>query len=349
MVMTALRLRVVLGVLVLPLFATACSEPLIEEPSAGLVLHGAGATFPLPLYEKWVEVYEESHPEVAIEYLGVGSGEGTTQFLSESVDFGASDAALTDEQMSEVKRGAQLVPTCAGSIVLAYNLPGLTGDLKLSREVYVDIFLNKITMWNDARIVELNSNLELPKLEIALAARQDSSGTTFAFTNHLSSVSPEWHDGPGAGKLIDWPGATRLAHGNEGVAGLVKRNPGAIGYVEFGVASRADLQMASLENKAGNYILPTGDTGLKTLEEAKLPENFRAFFPDPEGQGSYPIVTYTWMLLYKSYPDETRRDALKQFVNWCLEDGQHYNQELGYIRLTPETASRVRDAVASIK
>ena len=212
-------------------------------------------------------------------YDAVGSGEGTRQFMAGTVDFGASDAAMRDDQMAAVARGVQLLPAVAGSIVLAYNLDGLGGDLKLTRDVYVDIFLGKIKTWDDSRIKAINPGLRLPNDNIALVVRQDSSGTTYAFTNHLSAISDTWRDrGPGVGQMIDWPGNAMVAPGNEGVAGRIKMSQGAIGYVEYGIAQRAGLSMAWLENKAGQFVQPHGGSGLATLLNVTIPQN-RAFFP----------------------------------------------------------------------
>ena len=278
--------------------------PAKNVPPGTMHIHGAGATFPAPLYKKWLEEYHKRRPEVMVSYDAVGSGEGIKEFMAGRVEFGASDAAMSDAQIAEVARGVQLVPAVAGSIVLAYNLEGLGGDLKLTREVYVDIFLGKIKSWDDLRIKRINPELNLPKSDIALVVRQDSSGTTYAFTNHLSAVSDEWRDrGPGVGTLIDWPGSAMAARGNEGVAGRIKISKGSIGYVEYGMARRAGLSMAWLENKAGQFIEPHGGSGLATLLNTPLPENLRVFFPDPDGQDSYPIVTYSWLLLYKQYDD----------------------------------------------
>ena len=304
-------------------------------------IHGAGATFPAPLYKKWIEEYQKRRPEVMVSYDAVGSGEGVKEFMAGRVDFGASDAAMSDAQIAEVARGVQLVPAVAGSIVLAYNLEGLGGDLKLTREVYVDIFLGKIKSWDDLRIKRINPELNLPKSDIALVVRQDSSGTTYAFTNHLSAISDEWRDrGPGVGALIDWPGSAMAARGNEGVAGRIKISKGSIGYVEYGMARRTGLSMAWLENKAGQFIEPHGGTGLATLLNTPLPENLRVFFPDPDGQDSYPIVTYSWLLLYRQYDDAQKLGELKQFVRWCLTTGQEFNESLGFVRLPPQITAR---------
>jgi phosphate transport system substrate-binding protein len=313
-------------------------------------LHGAGATFPAPLYKKWLEEYQKIRPAVQISYDVIGSGEGTRQFVAGAVDFGASDAAMRDEQIAAVERGVQLVPVVAGSIVLAYNLPGVRGDLKLKRDVYVDIFLGKITTWNDPRIIATNPDLHLPGDNIAIVVRQDSSGTTFAFTNHLSAISQEWRDsGPGVGSVIDWPGNAMVAPGNEGVAGRIKQSIGALGYVEYGIAKRAGLAMVWLENKAGQFVPPHGGSGLATLLNTPMPANLRAFFPDPDGADSYPIVTYSWLLLYKKYDDAKKAAALKQYVTWCLTDGQAFNESLGYVRLAPHVVSQAIAAIERIQ
>jgi phosphate transport system substrate-binding protein len=319
-------------------------------PPGTMHIHGAGATFPAPLYKKWIEEYQKRRPEVMVSYDAVGSGEGVKEFMAGRVEFGASDAAMSDAQIAEVARGVQLVPAVAGSIVLAYNLEGLAGELKLTRDVYVDIFLGKIKSWDDLRIKRINPELNLPKSDIALVVRQDSSGTTYAFTNHLSAISDEWRDrGPGVGTLVDWPGNAMAARGNEGVAGRVKLSKGAIGYVEYGMARRAGLSMAWLENKAGQFIEPHGGSGLATLLNTSLPENLRVFFPDPDGQDSYPIVTYSWLLLYKQYDDAQKLAALKQFVRWCLTAGQESNESLGFVRLPPQIIARTMEALDSIR
>jgi phosphate transport system substrate-binding protein len=321
-------------------------------PSGPVALHGAGATFPAPLYLKWIDVYTKMNPKVAIDYKVVGSGEGTKRFLENTVDFGASDAALSDEQISQAKAGATLIPATSGIIVLAYNLPDVTGTLKLSREVYADMFLGKIRHWNDPRIQELNPELKLPKQTITLVARLDSSGTTFAMTNHLSAISEAWRNqGPGVGKLIDWPGVTMTAPGNEGVAGRIKRSWGSIGYVEYGFAERLGLPMAHLQNKAGRFIKPGLQSGQAAIAANvnQIPSNLRVFLPDPDGEESYPIISFTWLLLHDRHPDAQKSAALKGFVNWALTDGQSYSIDLGYIPLPDNMATLARAAVDRVQ
>jgi phosphate transport system substrate-binding protein len=305
-----------------------------------VALRGAGATLPAPLYERWIKVFRQQRPEVQISYDAVGSGEGQRRFLADAVDFGASDAALTDEQIAQVPAGVQLVPVTAGMVVLAYNLPGLAGPLRIPRDVCVDIFTGRVRRWNDPRLREANTGLDLPNRNIALVARQDGSGTTFAFTNHLSAVSPAWRDrGPGTGNLVDWKEAM-LARGNEGVAGRIKVSEGAIGYVEYHFAKRLGLRMAELQNRAGRYVAPSERSGQAALVRSAraMPENLRLFLPDPEGDDSYPIVTYSWLLLRRRTPDREKATALKEFVKWGLTSGQTFSVDLGYIPLPEEVA-----------
>lgn len=319
--------------------------------SERVALRGAGATFPAPLYLKWIGVYTKANPNVAIEYQVIGSGEGVKRFLANTVDFGASDSALTDEQIRQAKAGATLIPATAGTLVLAYNLPDVTGTLKLSREVYADIFLGKIREWNDPRIQALNPDLKLPKQTIILVARQDSSGTTYALTHHLSAISEAWRKGPGTGKTVDWPGVSMTARGNEGVAGRIKRSWGSLGYVEYGFAKRLGLPVIHLQNKAGTFVEPNLNSGQAALAAnvGQIPGNLRVFLPDPEGQDSYPIVTFTWLLLHDQYPDPRKSAALKEFVNWALTDGQRYSGDEGYIPLPDGVATLARAAVDRVR
>ena len=330
----------------------SCERAEKETGPPKLKLSGAGSTFAAPLYKKWIEEYQKAHKDVAITYDVVGSGEGAKRFLSQKVDFGASDAALSDEQMETVARGAQLVPATAGIIVLAYNLKGLSGPLKLSKEALVDLFMGKIKVWNDPRIARTNPGLNLPHGAVLLVARSDSSGTTFAFTNHLSAVSPTWRDhGPGVGTKIQWPVNAMEARGNEGVAGRIKLTEGSIGYVEYGFAQRADMPMAWLENKEGYFIQPTPANGKITLmnTQDEMPKNLRMFFPDPPGFSSYPIITYSWLLLYTEYPDPKKAAALKEFVKWGVTEGQQYSKGLGYSQLPEPISELATKALGGIK
>ena len=337
-------------------FAVLCAAGMAAgaDAQAGglLALNGAGATFPAPLYQRWIDDFAKRSPNIQIVYKGVGSGEGTRRFLAEELDFAGSDAALSDEQMAQVKRGARLVPATAGVIVLAYHVQGLAAPLKLPRAVYEDIFAGKITHWNDPQIQAANPGAKLPNQSITVIARQDSSGTTYAFTNHLSAVSAEWRDlGPGVGKVVDWPGNAMVARGNEGVASRIKVSDGSIGYIEYGFAKRLRLPMASLENKAGRFVAPDGHSGEESLARnaQNMPGNLRLMIPDPEGDDAYPIVTLSWLLLYQHYPEPAKAAALKQFVAYGLGEGQRHSRELGYVPLPDAIVARSREALESIQ
>ncbi len=320
--------------------------------SESVALRGGGATFPAPLYQSWIVDFTKKHPDSKISYQATGSGEGVRGFLAEELDFAGSDAALSDEQIANVKRGAQLVPMTAGIIVLAYHVQGLSGPLKLPRNVYEDIFAGKITRWNDPRLQTANPDLKLPNRNITIIARQDSSGTTYALTNHLSAVSQEWRDrGPGVGKVVDWPGNSMLFHGNEGVASRIKISEGSIGYIEYGFAKRLGLPMAWLENKAGNFVEPTDHSGEETLAHnvQHMPANLRLMIPDPDGEQAYPIVTLSWLLLYQHYSNPAMAQAIKEFATFGLTDGQRSSRELGYVPLPAEIISRSLKALENIQ
>ncbi|MGH8629075.1 MAG: phosphate ABC transporter substrate-binding protein PstS, partial [Gammaproteobacteria bacterium] len=326
----------------------SCKQQEAPSVTAGkMQVRGAGATFPAPLYEKWIETYRRQNRDLELHYENVGSGEGIKRFIAGSVDFAASDAAMKDSEIAQVERGVRLVPATAGMVVLAYNLWGVEGDLKLKRDVYVDIFAGKIRKWNDPRIKETNPDLVLPSMDITTVSRLDSSGTTYALTNHLSAISAQWKDGPGVGKLIDWPGPTMVARGNEGVAQRIKLSEGSIGYVEYGFAKRLGLRVAWLENKAGQFIKPELQSGrvALTASSVDMSHTLQLFLPDPDGEGSYPIVSFSWLLLYQQYPDSEKAKALKDVVAWGLTEGQKYAEELGYIPLPQNVVSRALEVV----
>jgi phosphate transport system substrate-binding protein len=276
----------------------------------------------------------------------VGSGAGVEQFTKGTVDFGASDVAMKDEEIAKVKQGVVLLPMTAGSIVLAYNLPAVKG-LKLSRQAYTDIFLGKIKTWNDPAIAKANPGAKLPNTPVKVVHRSDGSGTTAVFTSHLSAISPEWKSSVGSSKSVKWPVGIG-AKGNEGVTAQIQQAQGSIGYVEYGYAQQNNITFATLENKAGKYVEATPDTAAKTLAAVKLPANLRAFITDPEGPDSYPIVTYTWLLAYKKYSDPNKAKAMKDVVNWALTQGQQQSGKLGYVPLPNEVVDKVKAAASRI-
>jgi phosphate transport system substrate-binding protein len=326
--------------------------PSITVPfTSPVTLTGAGATFPAPLYQNWFVLLNRLVPMLQVNYQSVGSGAGIEQFTRGTVDFGASDVAMSDEQMDAVNRGVLLLPVTAGSIVFAYNLPGVEG-LKLSRQTYVDIALGRISRWNDPKIVADNPDLTLPDSTITFVHRSDGSGTTGVFTKHLADISEDWLNKVGQGTAVQWgPLGGRFlgGRGNEGVTALVQQNQGAIGYVEYGFAKKNNIPMAILENKEGNFITPSEETGTNALANVELPENLRAFISDPPGENSYPIVTYSWILAYQKYDDPNKAIAMEAMIQYALTYGQDVASELGYIPLPKnviETVAKVADQMS---
>lgn len=319
-----------------------------EGGGKSVSLTGAGASFPAPLYQRWFNEYNKDNPNIKVSYQSVGSGAGVEQFTQGTVDFGASDVAMKDEEIAAVERGVALLPMTAGSIVLAYNLPGVD-ELQLSRQVYTDILLGKITKWNDRAIAAINEGVDLPDSNITVVYRSDGSGTTGVFTKHLEAISPEWAETVGSGKTVEWPTGIG-AKGNEGVTAQIVQAEGSLGYIEYGYAKQQpDISTATLENKAGNFVEPSGEAAAEALGAATLPENLRAFVTDPEGEDSYPIVTYTWLLAYENYDDPDKLQAFKDVVNWSLTDGQAYAEELGYIPLPDNVVEKVQTKLDTIQ
>ena len=330
------------------LVATLATQVLLGSASAATQLQGAGATFPAPLYQRWIAEYTKGNPDVQINYQGVGSGAGIKQFTQNLVSFGASDAAMKDEEIAAVKQGVVLIPATAGSIVLAYNLPGVE-NLKLSREAYVGIFLGKITKWNDPVIAKTNAGVNLPNLAVTVCERSDGSGTNFVFTKHLSAISPVFKDQVGEGTSVTWPTGV-AGKGNDGVTALIKQNKGAIGYVEYGYAKNNKLSFAALQNKAGEFVTATTASGAATLATTQFPANLlRAWPSDPEGKEAYPISTFTWLLLYKKYDNTQAAEAVKKFVNYGLTEGQKFAEELGYIPLPKEVIDKNLEALKTVQ
>jgi phosphate transport system substrate-binding protein len=314
-------------------------------------LQGSGASFPFPLYGLWFKEYGKLHPNVIIDYQAKGSGAGVRDFINKTVDFAASDAAMTDAEIKEVDVGVQLLPMTAGAIVLSYNLPGGPKELKLSREAYGKIFLGQVTKWSDPLIAQANPDAKMPDTDITVARRADASGTTFVFTQHLSAISEAWKDGPGTGTSVNWPGSDKFIASpqNAGVAATIKQTPGAIGYIEYGYAEQGKLPMASLENKAGKFVRPTLESGQAALAGVELPPDLRAWIPDPSGADAYPIVTYTWMLFYKKYQDAQKAQTIRDVVQYCLTTGQKVSAKVGYIPLPAEVVQVVSKAAENIQ
>ena len=353
------RLKTLISVLVLAVSLSACGETNSNNPTTSespvnttttsskldlggnVELVGAGASFPAPLYQTWFTELNKKYPNLKVNYQSVGSGAGVEQFTKGTVDFGASDVAMKDEEIQKVPadKGVLLLPVTAGSIVLAYNLPDVP-EIKLPRAVYTGILLGKIKFWDDPAIAQANPGAKLPKEEIKVMYRADGSGTTGVFTKHLSAISPEWKTKVGDGKNVKWPVGIG-AKGNEGVTAQIQQTPGSIGYVEYVYAKESKLKFASLENKAKKFVSASLESSAKTLESVTLPENLRAFISDPEGADSYPIVTYTWILAYKKYADAAKAKAMEITIEYALTDGQKIASQLGYVPLPANVIAKV--------
>lgn len=350
--MGTIRLKARLtGAAMLGLFLALGTGAPVAAQGGAVTLRGAGATFPAPLYHKWLEAYGRENPNLRITYDSVGSGDGISRFIAGTVDFGASDAALSDKDAAKVARGAVLVPATSGMIALAYNLPGLAQPLRLPRDVYVDILLGKIHNWGDPRIRQANPGASIQSRTIAVVARLDKSGTTHALTNHLSAISQTWRDGHGVANWIEWPRTAMLARGNEGVAARIRISEGSIGYVEYGFAKRLGLTMAELENKAGKYVAPDEAGAKSALSEVTAGggSDFKLTVPDPATPTAYPIATFSWLMLYQRYEEAPKRAALTAFVDWSLTKGQELGPALGYVPLPDSVVARGRATLGTIR
>ena len=320
------------------------------DSSDKIRLTGSGASFPYPIYSTWFKAYSREHADVLINYQAKGSGAGIRDFINGTVDFAGSDAAMSDAEIAEVDGGVVMIPITAGEIVIAYNLPGLEQPLRLGRDVYPRIFLGEIERWDDPAIQASNPGAPLANLPITVVRRADSSGTTYAFTNHLSAASPAWHAGPGAGKTVVWADSDKIVASpkNDGVTATILQTPGAIGYIEFGYAKFGKVPMAMLENRAGNFVLPGTETGRAALEGAVLPDDLRVWISDPGGEEAYPIVTYSWLLLRRQNTDSRIADTLKALVTSCLTTGQERAGDLGYLPLPTEVVDKSLSALETI-
>jgi len=319
--------------------------------SGSVDLTGAGATFPYPIYSKWFSDYA-AQKGVKINYQSIGSGGGIRQLSEETVDFGASDSPMSDDEMSKAKGGPVLhIPTVLGADVVTYNVPGVTAPLKLTPEVIAGIFSGNIKKWNDTRIASLNSGVTLPSSDILVVHRSDGSGTTYIFTDYLSTAVPSWKASIGKGKEVKWPVGIG-AKGNEGVAGQVKQTPGAIGYVELAYAKQNNLPIAAVRNQAGQFVVASvaGVTAAAAGVAKSLPENtdYRLSIVNAPGADSYPISSFTWLLVYKQQKDAAKGQKLVDFLNWALTEGEQSASSLDYAPLPTDMAAKVKARVATV-
>lgn len=312
-------------------------------------LLGAGATFPNPLYQKWLSEYGKVNPNIRIDYQSIGSGGGIKQIQAQTVDFGASDAPMTDSEMKGAPGELVHIPTVLGAVVLTYNLQGVAKPLRFSSEVIADIFLGKITKWNDARIKAENPDANLPAADMTVVHRAESSGTTFVFTDYLSKVSPEWKQKVGTDKTPKWP-VGQGGKGNEGVMGQIKNQPNTIGYVELAFAVQNKMPAASIKNASGKFVEPTIDavTAAAAASAASTPDDLRVSITNAAGADVYPISSYTYILAYKDQKDATKGKALIDFLWWGIHDGEKFAKELQYSPLPAEIVKRTETKINSI-
>lgn len=315
--------------------------------SAQLLINGAGATFPYPIYSKWFNDYSRVDPSVRFNYQSIGSGGGQKQILERTVDFGASDGPMSDENLAKADAKILHIPTVAGADVVTYNLPG-NPRLKLDGPTIADIYLGKITKWNDPALVKLNPQAGLPDSDIVVIHRSDGSGTTYIFTDFLSSVSPEWKERAGRGTAVRWP-AGLGAKGNEGVTGEVQQVPGAIGYVELVYAVQNNMAYAAVRNSAGKFITPSIESVTAAMDAAHVPDDFRFSMVNPSGPEAYPVAGATWLLVYQQQRDKVKGRKLVEFLKWAMKDGEAMAPQLHYAPLPPALVKRVNAEIDEIQ
>jgi phosphate transport system substrate-binding protein len=320
---------------------------------AQLKLNGAGATFPYVIYSKWFDVYH-TKTNIEFNYQSIGSGGGIKQVIEGTVDFGATDGPMNADQLKDAmtKQGTDIlhIPTVMGAVVVTYNVPEIGAGLRLTPAVLASIFLGEITKWNDSKIAELNSGKSLPDQQIVVAHRSDGSGTSFIFTDYLAKVSKDWETKVGKGTSVNWPVGLG-GKGNEGVSGLVKQTPGAIGYVELAYAVKNNLPYASMKNKAGAFVEPTLESVTAAAAGAakNMPEDLRVSITDTDGKSSYPISGFTWLLVYKQMKDKEKGEALVKFLKWAMSDGQAFAKDLLYAPLPKEVVKLCEAKIKQIK
>jgi phosphate transport system substrate-binding protein len=315
--------------------------------SAQLMINGAGATFPYPIYSKWFDEYAKVDPSVRFNYQSIGSGGGQKQILAQTVDFGASDGPMSDDNLAKAPGKLLHIPTVAGAVVLTYNLPG-NPSLKLDGDTVTGIYLGQIKKWNDPKITALNPSAKLPDQDIVVVHRSDGSGTTFIFTDYLSKVSGEWKQKAGNNTSVNWPSGIG-GKGNEGVSGQVKQTPGAIGYVELIYAVQNKMPYAEVKNSAGQFVKPTIESVTAALATADIPDDFRFSMTNAPGKDAYPITGATWLLVYQQQKDAAKGRKLVEFLKWALTKGEGMAKELNYAPLPDEVQQRVLKRIDEIK
>jgi phosphate transport system substrate-binding protein len=329
------------------ILATVLLAGVTATASAQMMINGAGATFPYPIYSKWFDEYAKVDPSVRFNYQSIGSGGGQKQILAQTVDFGASDGPMSDDNLSKAPGKILHIPTVAGAVVLTYNLPE-NPALKLDADTIAGIFLGQVKKWNDPKVTALNPGTKLPDQEIVVVHRSDGSGTTFIFTDYLSKVSSEWKEKVGNNTSVNWPAGIG-GKGNEGVSGQVKQTPGAIGYVELIYATQNKMPYAEVKNSAGQFVKPTIDSVTAAMATANIPDDFRFSMTNAPGKDAYPICGATWLLVYEQQKDATKGKKLVEFLKWAAKDGEKMATDLQYAPLPDSLQQRVLKRIDEIK
>jgi phosphate transport system substrate-binding protein len=340
--MRRVKVFAVLGALLaVATFATAAGQ---------ILLNAAGATFPYPIYSKWFDIYHQSHGNVQINYQSIGSGGGIRQLLDKTVDFGASDGPMNDDQLKQASIPILHFPTVLGAAVPSYNLPGIQGELNFTPEALAGIFLGKVATWNDPAIASANPGVKLPKDDIVVVHRSDGSGTTYIWTDYLSKVSPEWEKKAGKGTSVNWPVGLG-GKGNEGVSALIQQTPGSIGYIELIFAVQNKLPYGKVKNSSGAFIKAdlVSVSAAAAAAAKSMPDDFRVSITNPAGKDAYPISSFTWLLIPSKFSDPTKRDTVKDFLKWMMTDGQQYCEPLAYAKLPKEVVVKEMKAIAQIQ
>jgi phosphate transport system substrate-binding protein len=319
---------------------------------AQTTLNGAGATFPYPIYSKWFSEYHNLHPDIQFNYQSIGSGGGIRQVIAGTVDFGASDGPMTDQQLAEAQKalGTRVLhmPTVLGAVVPAYNIPGLSAELKLTSDALAGIFLGKITKWNDKAIASVNPEVKLPDLDIVVIHRSDGSGTTYIFTDYLSKVSSDWQSQVGKGTSVKWPIGLG-GKGNEGVAGMIRQMQGGIGYVELIYAVQNKIPYGSVKNAAGNFLKASLESVTAAAASVtNMPADFRVSITNAPGKDAYPISSFTWLLVLEKAKDPNKGKILADFLNWMVEDGQKMTAQLSYAPLPENVVQKEKAAIKQV-
>lgn len=331
--------------IVLVCLALAMAVPALGQTT----LNGAGATFPNPMYSKWFSEYHKLHGDVEINYQAIGSGGGIRQVLAGTVDFGASDGPMSDDQLSQAKIKILHIPTVLGAVVPAYNVPGVKEEVKFTPDVLADIFLGKISNWNDPRIAKANSEIKFPNQDIVVAHRSDGSGTTYIFTDYLSKVSSDWQSQVGKGTSVRWPKGLG-GKGNEGVTGMIRQIPGSIGYIELIYAIQNNVPYGVVQNAGGAFVKASLDSVTAAAASVKsMPADFRVSITNPPGKDAYPISSFTWLLIPVKSKDAAKGKIIVDFLNWMLDDGQKMTAALSYAPLPSGVVGKVKVAVKQIQ